>query len=1538
MTAGQDGGFDLQVEAALTDRLLLHVVITGQNEVVLELTPFLSADGRGGLIVDLTEAVTFTTLDGVIVTIEAETFDRPTIVRVDPQPVESWAPPHPADFNVSTVFDLDFGGAEALKPIQIALPLPAGLTGNEGPYLLSREETILGESRWMMYDLMRFDGTGLTTEPDPGGQAGAASAATGAAVSATGVGSLSERSVATLSPRANLPPAGWKAYVPGAVYPGRYSVFNSTGSIGFVAIPLPEVKTYAYYDHQQIDGLVAQVNAVIDRFLAFDAILLPTRLGETFSIAGRDSTTGYKFYEASYDPPTAGKILFLSEGDQVSPEPPIPVSGSPLRFFTVTAARSETIDLAEGIEVVIDAPTQSGTLTVQGSLGEVGEGLHVRVIGLDDEATTETHATAAGGEGTPGDFSLSTPIERGKRYLVAVGAIVGSAEGLRVSFSEGLPRDLAGIRVLDKAGKNVEADVEPDGDQATVRISLPSGWRSGEKYTLHLGPEIADSGGNSWNRTLDLEFKIEGAGTLDTLDLPEVRDVARLGGLLFVAAGADGLAVIDGSDPQNLENYVQGGGSAIYFPLPSNDPVYGVTVDPHGRVFIVGGGKNTPGWLEIFDPLDLDLAAIAAFPNDTSLRAAAFNGKSVVSDSTTGELSGQGNTLPAGTPRRVKVLSSDKTDRWRIGIDPAPAGIVVLPEDPPAEGGPYDITVSGTGEDVNRPVTLRDLDRGRWTRSDTELDSSFTLSLTVEAGDSLELLRNNGAVAYVATLGVGIEAVGIDGFYNEPEGSPTYGSDVLGIYSGFEDPKLSLCGTGGDISGATLDVGLLSREAVPHPLTVVGLVGLRGLIFLDSPLNDVGNLSRFGDLCLTIDGSRAIQGLEVLQHYAFDLDGDGVAEESEARDYLLVAHRTRGLLILDATDRDHVFLVSRIDLPGGAAHLGLDREGRKVYVAGAGAGVYVLEPGRSADGRQDRPERGRPGRSHPGDDPPRRRDALADPPAAGPRAGLRRRSRPRPDRPLGRRSADRRPRREFRRPGDGRAHGEPVAAGHPPGALRRADGARVEPARCPETCPARSASWPTCPASPAPRSSWTWSASARAGSRSRARATRRRSPTCRRLRSTGTDGVVLHRLSDNPLDEGYQLYLSERDRGRRRPARRRPPSPARPGRTISAATAARCRTAPGRSSPATASPSASATPCGALLEPTYGAGPSRRGRARARPASAGTPARRSARSRPSTRPSAPATWRRAPCSTRASSATRPPTSRSSPAASISPSPAPTAARPSAPARSARAGTSATTSASASCPTATSSTTTGAGGGRLFEVDDSDDAAEGSYKPPAGRFVVLTKTAAGWVWIGAHKDQMRFDRFGRLVAIADAVRDSDGTGGTKPTGNEMRFTYDAAGRLVRIADTLDRDYHLEYDADGRLTKLTDFDGRAVNYAYDTAGRLASVTSPEVTVGESTFPDGLTTTYTYETASGDLAGQLTQRDNLASITDARGDRLARPHLHRRLRRRPGRRGDPRDLGRRLCSRSPTTSPPAPRRSPTGGTTPGPTSTTPTATRPS
>ncbi|MEM7357450.1 MAG: RHS repeat domain-containing protein, partial [Acidobacteriota bacterium] len=116
----------------------------------------------------------------------------------------------------------------------------------------------------------------------------------------------------------------------------------------------------------------------------------------------------------------------------------------------------------------------------------------------------------------------------------------------------------------------------------------------------------------------------------------------------------------------------------------------------------------------------------------------------------------------------------------------------------------------------------------------------------------------------------------------------------------------------------------------------------------------------------------------------------------------------------------------------------------------------------------------------------------------------------------------------------------------------------------------------------------------------------------------------------------------------------------------------------------------------------------------------------------------------------------------------------------------------------------------------------------------------------------HRNLSRFDRWGRRVSVADAVKQS------ASTGNELTFGYDLAGRLVTVTDDLDRLYRLTYDeASGRLTSIKDFTGRTVSYAYDADGRLERVSSPSVTVGESTYPSGLTTGYEYTFPTGDLA---------------------------------------------------------------------------------
>ncbi|MBP9825615.1 MAG: RHS repeat protein, partial [Thermoanaerobaculia bacterium] len=168
-------------------------------------------------------------------------------------------------------------------------------------------------------------------------------------------------------------------------------------------------------------------------------------------------------------------------------------------------------------------------------------------------------------------------------------------------------------------------------------------------------------------------------------------------------------------------------------------------------------------------------------------------------------------------------------------------------------------------------------------------------------------------------------------------------------------------------------------------------------------------------------------------------------------------------------------------------------------------------------------------------------------------------------------------------------------------------------------------------------------------------------------------------------------------------------------------------------------------------------------------------------------------------------------------------------------------------------------------------------SDDSLKSPAGVFAELFETPQGYVLVDPAHTTVRFDVWGRLESIADAVKDRE------TTGSEVRFQYDRASHLTRVLDELGRAYDLDYDEAGRITSVSDFDGRTVRYEYDDEGRLARVTSPEVTVGESTFPNGLTTEYEYaETAPGSegLAAVLATRDNLVAVHDARDSALNTP----------------------------------------------------------
>lgn len=129
---------------------------------------------------------------------------------------------------------------------------------------------------------------------------------------------------------------------------------------------------------------------------------------------------------------------------------------------------------------------------------------------------------------------------------------------------------------------------------------------------------------------------------------------------------------------------------------------------------------------------------------------------------------------------------------------------------------------------------------------------------------------------------------------------------------------------------------------------------------------------------------------------------------------------------------------------------------------------------------------------------------------------------------------------------------------------------------------------------------------------------------------------------------------------------------------------------------------------------------------------------------------------------------------------------------------------------------------------------------------------LTKDAEGYLMRSVGGGRIRFNARGQLLSVADRL------------GNAVQFSYGAAGNLIRVTDSLNRDLTLTYNAQNRIAEARDFSGRVTRYEYSAAGDLTTVTNAaggRATYSyftDSTFlhllksvatPEGRTATYQY-----------------------------------------------------------------------------------------
>ncbi len=171
----------------------------------------------------------------------------------------------------------------------------------------------------------------------------------------------------------------------------------------------------------------------------------------------------------------------------------------------------------------------------------------------------------------------------------------------------------------------------------------------------------------------------------------------------------------------------------------------------------------------------------------------------------------------------------------------------------------------------------------------------------------------------------------------------------------------------------------------------------------------------------------------------------------------------------------------------------------------------------------------------------------------------------------------------------------------------------------------------------------------------------------------------------------------------------------------------------------------------------------------------------------------------------------------------------------------------------------------------YTLDPNSDPNEPVYVSQAGLYDYIVANQDGTLTlVKKHGTEINFDINGNLSSIIDR------------NGNSIAFTYDNGGllpingpsdyfvgqdygliaqeyMLTKITDDLDRDINFTYDANGLLSTITDFTGRCWTYTYDpNTNDLLTVTCPNTPA----YPNGLTTTYTYE------------NHNLLTATDANG----------------------------------------------------------------
>ncbi|TFG44122.1 MAG: hypothetical protein E4H48_00965, partial [Syntrophobacterales bacterium] len=577
VTGSSTGSFSLKIKASISDILIITVRDLAGNEIVVDPGPFTSADGKSAVLD--AKACRFITSQGLGLAIDAGTFSAPVTVRVEAESNAQNLAVAPADFSRLQAMKIDFAGAVPLKTYRVSIPAPASLPAGAS-FFVAHEVTVFGEKKLMIVDTCALNNGRIEV---------------------------------------NSPP-----------WPGLLKTQSAVLSILTTSMAYSMVSGYS----PSAWAMAAAMDLVYICDTATTAnFIFPVRAGADFTLTIRDLTTGETLFSAlKTASPVPGQTYELSENLSNDFERPklLAVSGLNVASFQWIAARVATATMT--VE-----PVDNNTCRVWGAAHAAAPAgkIRIQVYHFDPLSGRETVTGSEFTANQDGSFAIAAvAVQFGDKVLIAVEKDnVALDTQFNLAFSESLKDvDMTGLIKLQElvSLKEIPCLVEPAAGNTSVTVRPKQSLMEDTRYSLVIR-DLQDRNGNALNLVMD--FRTGKAVTLDLEETGGAYESILYGRYLIVAAGDQGLKIVDVADPGNMATV------GVYNAFPG---VFSVALyqaaDGKTYVLMAGGGSQTLGylkWIDISDP------------------ANPFQVKSqIISSRVGGDLE---NGLAAGYPRRVKV-------------------------------------------------------------------------------------------------------------------------------------------------------------------------------------------------------------------------------------------------------------------------------------------------------------------------------------------------------------------------------------------------------------------------------------------------------------------------------------------------------------------------------------------------------------------------------------------------------------------------------------------------------------------------------------------------------------------------------------------------------------------------------------------------------------------------------------------------------------------------------------------------------------------